>query len=149
MKTKTRSYGKRIEDANVMLSGISVYIEKLTQRGIDEQYIDKFKTLLAECVEINNNQEKAKSDLKNFTNQLVVKMDALEKEVQYCKRVVKTEIAIPLWDSFGMKYRYWKRWSKSKPPDNPPDDTNDDNPTDNAAPQKTEVKNVNEETMNE
>jgi hypothetical protein len=99
------SYGKQIEDSNVMLAGIKSHKDKLEARGVNDQYIEKFAALNKNCVDTNNEQEKAKADLKNLTVTLVGLLKNLEKEMQFCKRVVMTEIPKSLWREFGIHFR--------------------------------------------
>jgi len=132
---KKKSYSKQIVEAQVMLDGITVHKENLANRGIDDQYIDVYKTLIDKCINLNNSQEQAKANLKNLTAELTENMDQLASEYQFCKRGVITNIAKALWNAFGFIHR--PRGPKSqKEPDTPPDD----NPTDNAASQKETVK---------
>jgi hypothetical protein len=84
------SYSEKIKDAEVMLSGIKSHKETLAHRGISDQYIEKFDNLTKTCVQTNNTQEKAKADLMNLTRQLDGLIAELEKEIQFCKRVVRT-----------------------------------------------------------
>jgi uncharacterized protein with von Willebrand factor type A (vWA) domain len=99
------SYGKQIEDSNVMLAGIKSHKDKLEARGINDQYIEKFALLNKNCVDTNNEQEKAKTALKNLTETLIDLLKDLEKEMQFCKRVVMTEIPKSLWKEFGIHFR--------------------------------------------
>ncbi len=99
-----QTYGNQIEDSNVMLSGIISHKEELKTRGIDEKYIEKFSALNKACVEKNNEQERAKGNLKKLTSDLNELVSELKKEMQFCKRVVMTDIARPLWKEFGIQY---------------------------------------------
>ena len=51
---RNKSYSKRIEDAQVMLSGITEFKDLLADRGIDDEYIDKLKGLIEECINMLN-----------------------------------------------------------------------------------------------
>ncbi len=106
-----QTYGKKIENSNVMLSGITSHKEKLKARGIDDPYIEKFTVLNRNCVEKNSEQEKAKGNLKKMTADLMEMVKELEKEMQFCKRVVMTEIPKPLWKEFGIQ----ERQARAKP----------------------------------
>ena len=48
------SYGKKIESAEVMLAGIKSQKEVLVERGITDQYIEKFESLHRSCIDTNN-----------------------------------------------------------------------------------------------
>jgi hypothetical protein len=111
------SYSEKIEDARVMLAGIKSHKETLAPRGINDQYIEKFETITNTCVETNNIQEKAKADLMALTGQLNESVDELEKELQFCKRVVMTEIPKSQWKEFGMQYRYGRKLPKEEEPE--------------------------------
>ena len=101
----SESYGKQIESAEVMLAGISSHKDALAERGVNDQYIEKFAALTKNCVETNNQQEKAKADLKNLTDTLTGLLKELEKEMQFCKRVVMSDVPKSQWREFGMQYR--------------------------------------------
>jgi hypothetical protein len=109
-----QSYAERIKNAEVMLAGIKSHKETLAPRGINDQYIEKFETLSKKCVNTNNIQEKAKADLMELTRQLEESLTELEKELQFCKRVVKTDIPKSQWKEFGMQYRYGRKKSKEE-----------------------------------
>jgi len=136
---RNKSHGKRIEDAQVMLQGITDNKESLSNRGITDQYIENFKALTEKCVNQNGLQEKLKADLKDLTQTLSIDMDQLDAEVQFCKRGVMTDMPKTLWKAFGFIYRRRKPKPETEP-ENPPDESTDDNPTDNAASQKEKVK---------
>ena len=119
------SYSKKVSDARVMLAGIKSNKESLISRGINDEYIETFEKLTASCVELNNKQEKAKADLVNLTDQLNDMVDELEKEYQFCKRAVMTEIPSTKWKEFGMQYRY-------KGPKSPSDDNQDNEDENNS-----------------
>jgi hypothetical protein len=108
------SYSEKIKDAEVMLAGIKSHKEALGHRGISDQYIEKFDNLTKTCDTSNNNQEKAKADLMNLTRQLDGLIAELEKEIQFCKRVVRTEIPASQWKEFGMQYRYGRKKEKEE-----------------------------------
>jgi non-homologous end joining protein Ku len=116
------SYSEKIKDAEVMLSGIKSHKEALAPRGISDQYIEKFDNLTKTCVQTNNTQEKAKADLMDLTSQLDKSIAELEKEIQFCKRVVRTEINPSQWKEFGMQYRYGRQKPKEE---NPPEEKKD------------------------
>lgn len=99
------SYSEKIEDAQVMLAGIKSHKETLASRGINDQYIEKFENLTKKCVDTNNKQEKAKADLMDLTTQQNESIDELEREYQFCKRAVMTEIPKSQWKEFGMQYQ--------------------------------------------
>jgi len=140
---RNKSHSKRIENAQIMLSGITDNKENLANRGINDQYIEEFKTLAETCVNQNSRQEKIKAELKDLTQELKDNMDKLDAEVQFCKRCVKINMPKTLWKAFGFIYRYRKAKPKNSPV-NPPDDTTDDNTTEHTAPQNVEVKKGNE-----
>ncbi len=119
-----QNYGKKIENSNVMLSGITSHKEKLKARGIDDPYIEKFTALNRNCVEKNSEQEKAKGNLKKMTADLMEMVKELEKEMQFCKRVVMTEIPKPLWKEFGIQ----DRQGRPKPKEEKPPEEKKDNP---------------------
>jgi hypothetical protein len=112
-----QSYAERVQNAEVMLAGIKSHKETLSPRGINDQYIEKFEALTKNCVNTNNTQEKAKADLMALTRQLEESLTELEKELQFCKRVVKTDIPKSQWKEFGMQYRYGRKQSNDDAPE--------------------------------
>ena len=126
---RNKSYSKRIEDAQVMLSGVTQYKDNLSDRGINDEYIDKFKTLVELCVTLNNDQEQMKGTLKDLTQRFIDNMNSLDKEVQFCKRGIMINMPKTLWKAFGFLFRERKPKTESEP-ENPPDDPPNDPPDD-------------------
>ena len=113
------SLSKKIEAAFVMLAGLQAHKETLDPRGINEQYIEKFSNLTNECVSINNDQEKAKADLLSLTKKLEERSDQLEKEYQFCKRVIITDMPKASWKEFGVSFRNRKPAPAPQPEETP------------------------------
>ena len=131
---RNKSQSKRIEDAQIMFKGLTENKESLSNRGITDQYIENFKALTDLCVTQNGEQEQLKAALKDLTQKLNDNMDQLDKEMQFCKRGVMTDMPKTLWKAFGFIYRRKKK--SNKEPENPPDE----NPTDKAVTQKEAVQ---------
>ena len=113
------SYAEKIKNAEVMLAGIKSKKEILANHGINDSYIEQFSKLTETCIVLNNAQEKAKAEMMDLTSQLKESLAKLEKEIQYCKRVVKTDMPTTQWKEFGMQYHYPKKSTKEeeKPPE--------------------------------
>jgi len=113
------SYAEKIKNAEVMLAGIKSKKEILANHGINDAYIDTFSKLTETCINLNNSQEKAKADMMDFTRQLKETLAKLQKEIEFCKRVVRTDIPTTQWKEFGMQYHPPKKGTKDeeKPPE--------------------------------
>ncbi len=93
----TLSYSKQIDQAQVMVSGLQLYAADVAKRGIDAAFTTKLEAAAAKAVELNNQQEKLKADLKTKTTEL----DA-QQMVAESKKVVKISVPQSNWTAFGM-----------------------------------------------
>jgi len=114
------TYAEKIKKADLMLSGIKSKKDIMSKHGITDAYIESFSKLTETCVSLNNAHEKAKADMMDLTRQLEESLDELESEIQFCKRVVRTDIPTTQWKEFGMIYHTTKPNSKEE--ENPPEE---------------------------
>jgi hypothetical protein len=114
------SYAEKIKNANLMLAGIKSKKDILSNHGINDSYIEKFSKLTETWVTLNSVHEKAKADMMDLTRQLEESLDKLERELQFCKRVVRTDIPTTQWKEFDMIYHYTKPNTKEE--ENPPEE---------------------------
>ena len=79
-----KSYAKKLSDAQVMLSGLKAH-DEFAHRGSDAAFIGNLGTKINSSIELNNERERLKADLKTKTAQLdseVSAMMALATEAQ-------------------------------------------------------------------
>lgn len=98
----TLSYSKQIDQAQVMVSGLQLYAADVAKRGIDAAFTTKLEAAAAKAVELNNQQEKLKADLKTKTTELDALLLELEQMVAESKKVVKISVPQSNWTAFGM-----------------------------------------------
>ncbi len=98
----TLSFSKQIDQAQVMVSGLQLYSADVAKKGLDAAFTTKLEATAAKAVELNNEQEKLKSDLKTKTTELDAVLLELEHMVADSKKVVKISVPQSNWIAFGM-----------------------------------------------
>ena len=94
--------GNIIYDNKVMLQGLSSNIDRLSRRGIDDEFINYFQGLLDSCEELSVRQAMLKKDLQITEGQLCQQLTELEKiRLEAAARVKKT-FDKTTWNSFGI-----------------------------------------------
>lgn len=97
------SYAERISKAQVMLAGLKNNAEQLERRGLDQTFIGKLETDRNAALEMNNEQEKLKSDLITKTTELESKLTEIEKLVSEAQKIVKLDLDKTRWKEFGIE----------------------------------------------
>ena len=96
-----RSYAEVVSKGQVMLSGLKAHNE-LARRGIDAAFIANLETRVNSSIELNNEQEKLKADLKSKTAQLDSEISSMNALVAEAQKVVKMDIPKDQWKEFGV-----------------------------------------------
>lgn len=96
------SYAEKISDAEVMVSGLTKNLARLSRRGVDEPFIQSIATLKLEAVILNNDQESLKAQLKKKTEELDKKLDEMMVKMVEARKLVKLEIDFALWKECGI-----------------------------------------------
>ncbi len=108
----SKSYARRISDAQVMYAGLQAHTDQLARRGINEDFLntlssneDFLNTLssgTSAAIVLNNEQEKLKAQLKAKTAELDAQLTALEKQMSEAKKIVKMDFPKTDWKEFGI-----------------------------------------------
>jgi len=97
-----KSYAKKLDDAQVMLSGLKAHNE-LARRGIDAAFVTNLEAKISSSIQLNNEQEKLKADLKSKTAELDNEVSRMVKLVAEAQKVVKMDIPKSQWKEFGIQ----------------------------------------------
>lgn len=96
-----RSYAEVVSKAQVMLSGLKAH-DQLARRGIDATFVTNLETKINSSIELNNEQEKLKADLKSKTAELDSEVKDMNRLVAEAQKVVKLDIPKDQWKEFGV-----------------------------------------------
>ena len=94
--------GNIFYDNKVMLQGLSSNINRLSSRGIDDEFINRFQELLDSCEELCTRQAMLKRDLQITEGQLCQQLTELEKVRLKAAARVKKTFDKTAWKSFGL-----------------------------------------------
>ncbi len=97
------SYAEEIKQAEVMSAGLQNNATQVAKRGLDAEFISKLKADLQKAIELNNEQEKLKADLKQKTADLDAKMTGLNAQIAEARKIVKIEFPQTQWKEFGIE----------------------------------------------
>ncbi|MGD2090529.1 MAG: hypothetical protein PVH61_30435 [Candidatus Aminicenantes bacterium] len=97
-----KSFGDKMNDVNVMITGLKGQIPRVSRRGINEEFINNLEVNMNDARELDTEQEKLKADLKTKTAQLNELVNTLNKLMDEAKRVVKLEFHQEEWKEFGI-----------------------------------------------
>ena len=98
-----KTYAENIKNAELMSSGLKNNAERAEKRGLGRDFLTKLKADLQKVVELNNEQEKLKADLKRKTAELDAQMKLLNSEVADARKIVKVEFQQEQWKEFGIE----------------------------------------------
>jgi hypothetical protein len=97
-----KSFGDKMNDVNVMITGLKGQISRVSRRGITEEFINNLEGNMNDARKLDTEQEKLKADLKKKTAQLDEMVVALNKMMDEAKKVVKLEFDQEEWKEFGI-----------------------------------------------
>lgn len=97
------TYSKKIELAQVMVSGLKQFATDVAKRGLDAEFTTKLDEVTTSAVELNNQQETLKAELKTKTEELETLLAELDKQLSESKKVVKLSIPQSSWKAFGIE----------------------------------------------
>ncbi|MGL4363619.1 MAG: hypothetical protein ACRCSB_00250 [Bacteroidales bacterium] len=96
------SYAQQIKAARVMAAGLKKFSEELKKRGVDAEFIQKLEDKTDKSVELNNQQESLKGELKTKTAALDKELYELHKQISEATTLIKITIPQTEWKSFGI-----------------------------------------------
>ena len=85
-----------------MASGINAHLETLTPRGVNQETIQRFNKLVADCQQLDNEQEILKGQLKEKTTVLRENSRQLKELLSECVLIVKAVVTQERWVDFGI-----------------------------------------------
>ena len=97
-----QSYNAKIGDLRLMVSGIHNHQEALSKRGIDAAFVEKLEELKQQAEQLDNEQEKLKTELKKKTVAIEAIFDEAMKMHSEAKKMVKATIPQIEWGNFGI-----------------------------------------------
>jgi hypothetical protein len=97
-----KSYAEKVNDAQVMHTGMQSNQTIVASRGWSTANTGKLNTTRTEVVKLNDEQEKLKAQLKTKTAELDAKMSELDTQMKEAKRVVKLGFPQTQWKEFGI-----------------------------------------------
>ncbi len=97
------SYAEKVNDLELMASGIEHHQAELSDKGLDQPYADDLKLVKNQSVTLNNEQETLKAHLKDKTDQLNLKLSEGKKKYSFARKLVKLYIPQKLWKEFGIE----------------------------------------------
>ena len=103
MSLPRKAFGVQLEKADVMNAGLKSNLEPVSRRGLDSEFQLRFEGRIQRLITLNENQEKAKADLKMFTADIDRELAELDKEYSEAQKVVKLEFPQEQWKEFGIE----------------------------------------------
>lgn len=102
MSNSKKSFGEVISQVQVMSAGLKNNSEEVSKRGISTEFVTALEKERAEAIALNDEQEKAKAELKVKTDALNAKMNSIEAKMSEAKKVVKLALPKAQWIEFGI-----------------------------------------------
>lgn len=102
MSNSKKSFGEVISQVQVMSAGLKNNAEEVAKRGISTEFVTALEKERAEAIALNDEQEKAKAELKVKTDALNAKMNSIEAKMSEAKKVVKLALPKAQWIEFGI-----------------------------------------------
>lgn len=99
----TKSYAETISQAQVMATGLNNQSAEVAKRGIDADFIKKLEKTRTDAINLNDEQERLKAELKSKTETLDTKMKELGAMLSEAKKIVKIAIPQSGWREFGIE----------------------------------------------
>lgn len=96
------SFAQKINDARLMSAGIRAHSEELAGVSLTAAAADSIDAMAQEMQQMDTEQEKLKSQLKELTEQLNTKAADLVKQMNDAKKRVKLALNQAKWKEFGI-----------------------------------------------
>jgi hypothetical protein len=98
----SKSFASRTTNAQLMASGMDSNVEVANSRGWDSEKNEKLKEKRERVINLNDEQEKLKSELKMKTAALNAQMAELQTMMIEATKVVKLGFPQEQWKEFGI-----------------------------------------------
>ena len=98
-----QSFAEKMNDSKLMLSGVKQQSDRLTKRGLDSKFVEKYERIFGDVQKLDNEQERLKATLKKKTETLQGKAKELKALYSEAKKIVKIEMSNSAWKEFGIQ----------------------------------------------
>lgn len=95
-------FSERINDAQVMYTGMKNNGIEVENRGWTQEKNSELQDIRLKAIELNDQQEKLKAELKIKTAELKTTMTTLRVSMTEAKKVVKLGFSQEKWKEFGV-----------------------------------------------
>lgn len=102
MTKPKNSYAELVSQAQVMAAGLKANLNEIKKRGIDEDFVAELEKNRSEAIALNDEQERLKAELKQKTETLNSKIDAINTKMSEAKKLVKLTFPQSQWIEFGI-----------------------------------------------
>lgn len=102
MTRNRKTFAGLISQTQLMTSGLKNNQAEVAKRGLESDFVTELEQLSAEAIQLNNEQEKLKSDLKLKTEAINSKIEKIQAKMSEAKKVVKLAIPQAGWKEFGI-----------------------------------------------
>ncbi len=102
MTKPKNSYAELVSQAQVMAAGLKANLNEIKKRGIDEDFVAELEKNRSEAIALNDEQERLKAELKQKTETLNGKIDAINTKMSEAKKLVKLTFPQSQWIEFGI-----------------------------------------------
>jgi L-lysine 2,3-aminomutase len=99
------SYAEQLKAAKVMVAGLRSNADRVSKRGLSSDFTDKLEQTFTDVMDLDNEQEDLKAQLKMKTAELEKKVGSLDKQMSEAKKVVKLEMEQAAWKAFGLQVK--------------------------------------------
>ena len=101
-RRRSNSFANLLKKGTNMASGISIHLEVLNPRGINEETAQRFSKLVEENSKLDNDQETLKGQLKEKTVSLIENTKKLRELLSQCTLIIKAVVPQERWVDFGI-----------------------------------------------
>ncbi|MDR2383515.1 MAG: hypothetical protein LBD76_06495 [Prevotellaceae bacterium] len=97
-----KTQAQEITDTSVMVNGIRLHQDTLSQRKIDNVFADELQVNVDTCIALNVEQETLKAKLKSKTEEFDKAFAAMQKKAAEARKIIKLDIPQSSWREFGI-----------------------------------------------
>jgi hypothetical protein len=98
-----RTQAEEIVLTGIMINGIRMNQEVLSQRKIDITFANVLQNNVDACTALNIEQEVLKARLKEKTSEFDAAFTAMLKKASEARKIIKIDFPQPLWKEFGIE----------------------------------------------
>lgn len=98
-----QSFAEKMNDSKLMISGVKQQSDRLTRRGLDSKFVEKYERIFGDVQKLDKEQERLKANLKTKTETLQRKAKEMKALYSEAKKIVKIEMKNSTWREFGIQ----------------------------------------------